>query len=521
MQRTSYYIIAVVLAGVAITSFWVYQRYFKVAQQSFLYFHVDRGDMQEVVKVRGEVVAQKEFQLGFTFSGVVTAVYVHDGDKVSYNQPLMKLDTKNLALQRVQQEAVVEQKQASLAKLRAGASLEDISVSESRLASAQVGVDEAKKGLVDSIKDAYTISDDAVRAKTYQLFDNSQSSNPTLNISAEGSVKNDLGMQRVALEGMLNAWSVELSTLSIKSDLAVAGGNARKNMASVFTFLNTLSPVLSNLTATSNMSQTSIDKYVNDLSSARTSVGAGITSVVAAEEKLTLAQANVALYTDELALKRAPARIEDIAVAQAGISEARSQLDVIDENMKKSVLYAPAAGSISKVHYEVGEVFTLGQSAVSISTYGYKLQADVSELDIAKIRGSNGNDVRVELDSFPGRQFFGKVLSVDSQEVVKTEDKYYRVNIAFDAGDATIRSGMSADIVILSVVKKGVLRVPALAVYADGKTKYLKILLNGLTQASTEASAKKVDIQTGITDGEFVELLSGPEEGQIAIVSAE
>jgi len=83
MRKISYYVIAVVVAGVAVTSFYVYQRYFKTVEQSFLYFTVDRGDIQEAIKVRSEVVAQKEFELEFPVSGTVEAVYVRDGETES------------------------------------------------------------------------------------------------------------------------------------------------------------------------------------------------------------------------------------------------------------------------------------------------------------------------------------------------------------------------------------------------------------------------------------------------------
>lgn len=155
-------------------------------------------------------------------------------------------------------------------------------------------------------------------------------------------------------------------------------------------------------------------------------------------------------------------------------------------------------------------------------TDGYKLQSDVSELDIAKVREQDGNNVRIVLDAFPNQQYDGKVVSVDAQEIIKTEDKYYRVNIIFDAAGANLRAGMSADATILSAMKKGVLRVPELAVYTDDRSKYVKVLLPGLDKAVSEDSLGRVPIKTGITDGDFVEITGGDlREGQIVAVSAE
>ena len=523
MRKISYYVIAVVVAGIAITSFWVYLRYVKSPGQAFLYFTVDRGDIQEAIKVRGEVVAQKEFNLEFPSSGTIAAIYVHDGETVANAERLMTLDTKDLDIQASQIAAVVAERKAALEKLIAGATPEEIGVSESRLASATVAAGEAKAGLVDKIKDTYTKSDDAVRAKTDELFDNPRSADPSLiaSVNASSAVRNELDATRPVLENMLNAWQASLATLSASSDLAAAAQTAEQNAASVSAYLDTLSQVVSNLTVNSTISQATIDSYKTDISAARTNMSTATAALIAAEEKSRLADADVALAGKELALLQAPARSEDIASAQAQVSQAASQLAAVQEQIDKSTLYAPSAGKVSKVQYEPGEVFRPGTPAITMVTSGFKLQSDVSELDIAQVNETDGNDVRIALDAFPDRQFEGRVVSVDAQEVVKTEDKYYRVNMVFDAGGADIRSGMSADATILSSLKPDVLRVPALAVYTDGKTKYVKVLLPGLTQAVSEASLKRVDIETGITDGDYVEVLSGLTEGQTVVVSAE
>lgn len=521
MRKISYYIIALVVAGLALASFWVYQKYFKTEQAPFLYFTVERGDVQEAVKVRAEVAAQKEFELEFPFSGTIERIYVKEGGIVSKGQRLMSLDTNDFEIEADGLTAVVAQRKADLAKLRAGATSEDINVSVAQLAGAQVGLNESRKNMVDKIQDAYTKSDDAVRGKTDQLFSNPRSANPDLNITAEQGAKNNLNMRRFAIESTLNAWSGSLVNLNDSVELSPFSSTAKSNLAIISDYLNDLSLVLSNMTPGGIFTQAAIDGYRADVSSARTNINTALANLTAAEEKLKLAEVNVTLYENQLALKRASARSEDITIAQTRIQEAESQLNAIREKIRKSVLSAPASGKVSKIHYEEGEVFRPGQSAISLITVAYKLQADVSELDISKVKSSNGAGVIVELDAFPGEQFRGEVLSIDAKEVIKTEDKYYRVNILFDAPEKEVRSGMSADATILSIKKKNVLRVSELAIYNDGKQKYVKALLPGLTEAESEESLERADVKTGITDGEFIEIISGISEGRIVAVTAE
>ncbi|MDD3531550.1 MAG: efflux RND transporter periplasmic adaptor subunit [Candidatus Pacebacteria bacterium] len=517
--KISYYVVAVVVAGVAITSLFIYERYLKTAPEPFLYFSVDRGDIQEAIKVRSEVVAQKEFELEFPFAGTVEAVYAKDGATVVAGQRLMSLATTDLAIQASQLAAVVTQRKADLAKLLAGATAQDIRVSESKLATAGAAEVEAQASLGDAVRDAYTKSDDAIRAKTDDLFDNPRSTDPKLSIYADNVLTNDLNLRRAAIETMLTVWNASLANLTVASDPSTFIATAESNTALISDFLNLLSPPVANLSPSGTLSQTVIDAYKTDVSTARAEVNTAITNLAAAKEKFKLAESDVALTQQELELAKAPARSEDIQIAQARIEEAQGQLDAVRENISRSTLYAPSAGRVSKVHNEVGEIFRPGTSAISMETSGYKIQADVSELDIAKV--AEGGTVRIALDAFPKQEFTGTVASIDAQAIIKTEDKYYRVNIIFDAEGAFVRPGMSADATILSDKKTGILRVPELAVYTDDTGKYVKALLPGLTKAVSEASFQKTPVETGVTDGNFIEIVSGVTEAQTVVVSAQ
>lgn len=58
MKKISYYLTLIVIAGSIFVSFWVYQKYFKEENPNLLLFRVEKGSIQEVIKVRGEVVRE-------------------------------------------------------------------------------------------------------------------------------------------------------------------------------------------------------------------------------------------------------------------------------------------------------------------------------------------------------------------------------------------------------------------------------------------------------------------------------
>ena len=108
-----------VIIGLAFVSFWTYQRYFQEEGSNFLLFEVERGSIQEVVKVRGEVVTRKDVDLTFPFIGTVLRIYVSEGDKVAAGRKLIELDTSELLIDKKDAQAQLDLRKAELDELLA------------------------------------------------------------------------------------------------------------------------------------------------------------------------------------------------------------------------------------------------------------------------------------------------------------------------------------------------------------------------------------------------------------------
>lgn len=518
MKKISYSLLLVVFAGVALSVFWAYDRYFKTEESGLLSFVVERGTVDEVVLVRGEVVPQKDFDLEFPLSGTVERVYVSEGARVRYGAPLVKLETTDLEFEVAQLQALLAQAEANLAKLASGATEEDIQVSETKVSNSQVALEDANKNLANKLQDAYVSSDDAVRNKADQLFSNPRSSNPQINIATTDSqLKTDLEARRLKVEQTLSSWKSALDGFSVQSDLETFTLDTNKRLNEVREFLDRMALLVNGLMASSDLSQTTIDGYKSDISTARTNVNTAIAGVAAAEEKMRAAGSALSLVQSELALKRAPARPEDISVARASVREIESKVAITRESIRKSTLYAPGLATVEKIWLEEGEVFRPGTTVVSLSTPGMKIQSDVSELEIGKISDSDlptgqagGNDVQIVFDAFPRKVFTGKVLSIEPRKVVKDGDTYYKINVYLDAPEQNIRSGMSADLTVQVSHKENVLRIPEIAVTHVGEKDFVIVLANGVRVER--------EIEVGVSGGDNIEIISGVEEGDVVVV---
>lgn len=511
MRKVSYYLFFTIFVGLAITTFWGYDRYFKVDKKEQTSFVVAKGDVKETVRVRGEVVSQKDFDLEFPFSGTVDNIFVKEGDVVGFGAPIIKLDTTDIELEIKQLEAQLAQGKASLAKLNAGATVEDINVSSIKVKNAEIAFDDARKNLINKIQESYLKSDNAVRNNSDKLFSNPMSSNPEIIfLISNAQLESDVEIRRVSLERTISTWKELNDTLSLDSDLEEFVNNANKNLDEVGEFLDRMALAVNGLIKNSSITQATVDGYKNEISTARSDLSTAVISLTSAEEKYRNKESDLALMNLELELKVSGSREEDIAIAEAKITETESKISIKRERVKKSTLYAPGRVIIEKIWLERSEIARAGSVVVSLASLGFKIQTDVSELEIGKFNESNGNDVLIELDAFRSRLFTGRVVSIEPRKVVKDGDTYYKVNIYLDAPEKSIRTGMSADLTVSVSQSLDTLIVPEVAIKKkDGK--YFVMILDG-------SVVREREIKVGISDEENTEIKEGLSVGEVVII---
>jgi HlyD family secretion protein len=209
-------------------------------------------------------------------------------------------------------------------------------------------------------------------------------------------------------------------------------------------------------------------------------------------------------------LKRAQWSATDGALQAAELSVQDAEL-----RLKETSIYAPISGTVLDVAVEKG---TLVSSALTNVSGGSAVMtlADLSDLriiasvDEAQISHiAQGQRVEISVDTYGDRVFKGVVdrvspLGVDTSSVVT-----FPVEIAVtDESAALLRSGMSADIQIVTAEQKDTLLVPLLAVQSKGKRRFVRL------QGGEERT-----IQVGATDGSQMAVLDGLQDGQQVLTS--
>ncbi len=262
---------------------------------------------------------------------------------------------------------------------------------------------------------------------------------------------------------------------------------------------------------TLNQAKTNLDNAIlsakNNLSNITNN---GNQQIAMLEAKIDSANKSLQISQAELDRVKSGARAEDINLYQAQVRQAESELNSINNQIEKNLLKSSVSGTVSRLNFEQGELYTIGRPIITIITDGdFEIDVDVSESDINKVKV--GNPVTITMDALSrDLKFPGRVSFIEPAETVIQEVIYYKVKIVFDSQNGNIemvKPGMTADVEIITNKKDNVIAIPGRAIVdRNGEGRIVRTYNNNILEE------KKVE--TGIMgDAGLVEIISGIKEG--------
>lgn len=442
---------------------------------------VQKHDVVEEVSVTGNVKPTSDLDLSFRTSGQISNIAVSTGDRVYQGQYLASLSNADLA-------ATVSQAKAGLKVAQANLS--------SGLITTKSLLDDSKVSLESKIADAYTKVDGAIRNNTDQMFDNPRISSVKINLILNNSqLENDINTARYNIESMLNDWNMKGSSLPVDT--------AYSYLDQTKAFLDKLALGINNLNTSSGLTQTTLDRYKSAVSSARDLVGLAYSNLNLANSAYNSAKINYNLVFSENAS-------DNLSAQEAAVEQAKANVDAAVAQLNKSIIVSPISGVITHIEAKVGQTMQSGVTALSVISYGqYDVESFIPEADIAKVK--IGDFATTTLDAYGSDTFFQtKVVKIDPAETIIENVPTYKVILKFiPDSDKRIKSGMTANLDIVTNKKNAVLAVPSRSVYTIDNKKYVKII-------DPKDSKKTIEtkVETGIrgVDG-YIEIISGLKEG--------
>lgn len=249
----------------------------------------------------------------------------------------------------------------------------------------------------------------------------------------------------------------------------------------------------------------------------------------------------------------------EVRAAEFSVKSAEASVMEAEEQLTKTKIYSPIAGTVAALNIEKGErvvgtSMMVGTEMMVIADLNkMEVQVEVNENDIVKV--VKNDTALVEVDAYLGRKFKGIVTEIansasvsgaTADQVTNFDVKVFLLKESYeDLIDSTtgnyypFRPGMSATVDILTETRENVISVPISAVttrvkikgggtkeVSDNKEK------NENTNVTTEREekqevvfvvkgdrARKVEVKTGIQDNTSIEILEGLQENDEVVIA--
>ena len=148
-------------------------------------------------------------------------------------------------------------------------------------------------------------------------------------------------------------------------------------------------------------------------------------------------------------------------------------------------------------------------TAFSVSSgESMKVSLSIDELDILSL--SVGQKASITLDALPNETFEGEITKVNSTGTSSGGVTKYTVEVTLPKSESML-AGMNASVTIITEEKEGVLTIPAAAVTERANHSFIYKEMD----EETGTLSGLTEIETGMTDGTRIEVVSGLSEGDV------
>jgi RND family efflux transporter MFP subunit len=237
-----------------------------------------------------------------------------------------------------------------------------------------------------------------------------------------------------------------------------------------------------------------------------------IDAIAKAEALVVTQTASVVTAQANLVYREADPRSVDTAALEAQVAEASAALALAQDSYSKTMIVAPFDGQVTDINLEIGELATTTSTAIGMLALNeFQIVTDIDEADIVKL--TLEDSVEITFDAFGDDYVFdGSVAKINPAEKSIEGVVYYEVTIFISEPVEHIRSGMSADITIITEEIENSILIPSRAVLTENFEKYTRVY------DGDEVRQRMLDI--GIRgDGGFTQVLGGVEEGEEVVIT--
>lgn len=523
-----------------------------------------KKNIVQEVSATGSVKPMEEVILSFEISGKIDRVSAEIGDHVATGQALAsindaetKAQLESASAQLGQYQAAYERELAKLNEMKSGTRIEEIKIAETSVANAQKSLSDAETNLqnvknkaqadISQLYDgALTAAAKSISIATNSIFtamdiQTAHFSGNTEEANRIADAKSNaifylLGGQNVSvlskdaigqLDGGAKA-KIEAAQFSPTDENVTIALSELKNALQKTKILLDAIPVTSVLTsvesANLNAEKTNINNEIITVAAKQTSIAVqkatNASSIYTAQTSINSASSFLASAEDSLALQKAGSTPEQINAQEAQVRQSlanigsqKAQVKQAEVKLNQTVIRSPIDGVVTEQNAKIGQNVAPNSPIVSvISEKKFKIETNIAEADIAKVK--IGDAAKITLDAYGSDiNFDAEVVAVNPAETVVEGVSTYKTTLQFKNEDERLKSGMTANIDILTASRENVIALPQRLIIAKDGQKFVLIDLGNGKQEERK-------IETGLrgSDGN-IEITSGLEAGEKVIIS--
>ncbi len=494
---------------------------------------IERGDLRETVKAVGIVTSERERELRFASSGIVSDVLVQEGEYVTKGQKIATLPSGRLTGEMITAKAAVESARKQLEAILKGTRSEDIAVAQAQVESKRAAIERLQQKL-SSLDTGVQAQDDMLAATreeaSVQLADDVSAMRLTLGSqyslakvaietmeslyerldvqdAVTRSASTEYALMRSQWRSMADAINAQVADIDTK-DTDEALKNMERASNSILTLsdlVRSASDFLSLLPFTNSFTTASRDLVKNSLATQQSLLQGSLATLHGAAKELRDAPARIAIHTvadtavrttsaatreeieadiraleqdlrveeAKLQLKKAPPLQTDIDLALARVQHAEGDLLRISSQYQDTALFAPVDGTISRINIRPGQFSPLTDPAITMhSAESLSVLVNISDDDVLKISPSSLASIR--FDALPETPFPLRVDTVRSSSTKIGGVDSYRV-LDFVSPPGELNAGMSGMVTVVLSERQNVLKVPQESIEQKGERDFLRI----------------------------------------------
>ncbi len=206
--------------------------------------------------------------------------------------------------------------------------------------------------------------------------------------------------------------------------------------------------------------------------------------------------------------------------AQEKVESAQSKVDSTRDSYENYTITAPISGQVITKSIKAGDKISKNSSGTTTMAVIYDLsevtfEMSVDELDVRNVKV--GQKVEITADAIEGKTFTGTVTNISLESSQSNGVTNYPVTVTLDEVGELL-PGMNVDGRIILDEAEDTLMIPVDALMRGNRV-YVKDDTVTQAQGSVPEGFRAVEVETGLINDEYVEILSGLSEGETVYVS--